>query len=486
MSKLSSTYYLDLTRADRPDHVPVLLQPVILGSASKNPKVCSIAVSCLQRLVASKNAVGQSSIPLILQALRTVFAQGVEVQLKILQTLVSLLSNASIHDDLLAETLLLCFRLQESKIGVVSSTAAATLRQLVMVIFEGVVEEDALSHSAVDAENNEKVLELDIPDGIGLVKLRPCAADAYHVFQDLCLLVSSSSPGGKSTATSFLKLNSLPRTFGLELVESVLSDFHAVFSNHPELLYLLRSLLSPLLIRSLAGEVGVQPQFSITLRLMRVIFLLLKVFDDHLVTESEIFFQMFIKVVAPGEVEGTGGHPLGVSTSTSTHSNASNTAMSASTGSSPAWMRVLALEIFRGLCGDFDLLRRVWNRYDAPSEDAEAAKTNASSKEAGVLVGLLNALSRLASEKPALLGIGQALTMGSVVSGQGGSATAVGMDYSMSGMIDALGPKVAEMAASAASSVGVGGVNAQEFSVETSTIKLQWCERPHYQPDVAH
>ena len=52
--------------------------------------------------------------------------------------------------------------------------------------------------------------------------LLPSAKDAYLLFEDICLLVNGESP-------SFLKLQSLPRTFGLELIESVLSDFSQVF-----------------------------------------------------------------------------------------------------------------------------------------------------------------------------------------------------------------------------------------------------------------
>lgn len=46
----------------------------------------------------------QVTVPLILQTIRTVLSQGVEIQLKILQTLVSLLTNCKeIHHDMLAE-----------------------------------------------------------------------------------------------------------------------------------------------------------------------------------------------------------------------------------------------------------------------------------------------------------------------------------------------------------------------------------------------
>jgi hypothetical protein len=67
----------------------------------------------------------------------------VDIQLKVLQTLLSLLTAfPDVSGDLLAEALLACFKLHESKAGVVSSTAAATLRQLVVLVFEKVGEED--------------------------------------------------------------------------------------------------------------------------------------------------------------------------------------------------------------------------------------------------------------------------------------------------------------------------------------------------------
>ena len=45
----------------------------------------------------------------------------------------------------LSKALLLCFKLQESRIAVVSSTAAATLRQLVMFVVAKVVAEDRMT-----------------------------------------------------------------------------------------------------------------------------------------------------------------------------------------------------------------------------------------------------------------------------------------------------------------------------------------------------
>ncbi|KAG2106225.1 uncharacterized protein F5147DRAFT_233950 [Suillus discolor] len=107
-----------------------------MGCATKNAKVVAISLGSLQRLIALK-AVSQSVVPLIVSTMNDAMSQGVDIQLRILQTLVSLITNfPSIHEELLGEALLLCFKLQDSRIAVVSSTAAATLRQLVMFIFE--------------------------------------------------------------------------------------------------------------------------------------------------------------------------------------------------------------------------------------------------------------------------------------------------------------------------------------------------------------
>lgn len=66
------------------------------------------------------------------------------MQLKVLQTLPSLLQHYSdqLSGGLLASTLEICATLQNSKISAVSNTAAATLQQLVVSVFERVAQED--------------------------------------------------------------------------------------------------------------------------------------------------------------------------------------------------------------------------------------------------------------------------------------------------------------------------------------------------------
>ena len=117
------------------------------------------------------------------------------------------------------KALLLCFRLQESRIAVVSSTAAATLRQLVMFVVDKMDVEDRVSEDG--NMQNSRLTEVLLPDG-SVKNLGPSALDAFSVFEDLCLLANSEKP-------HFLKLEFLHKTFALELIESVLTNYHQLF-----------------------------------------------------------------------------------------------------------------------------------------------------------------------------------------------------------------------------------------------------------------
>ena len=120
----------------------------------------------------------------------------------------------------LVQALLLCFKLQEYKIAVVSSTAAATLRQLVMFVVDKMVVEDA-----EDVIPPVQLSEIRLPDGT-TKPLGPSARDAFSVFEDLCLLANAEKP-------HFLKLDLLHKTFALELIESVLTNYHGLFQKVP-------------------------------------------------------------------------------------------------------------------------------------------------------------------------------------------------------------------------------------------------------------
>ena len=96
-----------------------------------------------------------------------------------------------------------------------SSTAAATLRQLVMFIVDKVIEEDRRLLLASELES------ITLPDGTTR-SLGPAARATFVIFEDLCLLGNGGCP-------QFLELDYLHKTFALELIESVLTNYHQLF-----------------------------------------------------------------------------------------------------------------------------------------------------------------------------------------------------------------------------------------------------------------
>ncbi|KAJ3501198.1 hypothetical protein NLJ89_g9448 [Agrocybe chaxingu] len=398
-----------------------LLRPVFMGCATKNAKVVAISLGSLQRLISLK-AVPQSAVPLIITTMNDAMSQGVDIQLRILQTLVSLVPNfPAIHGSLLGDALLLCFKLQESRIAVVSSTAAATLRQLVMFVVDKMVLEDRIAET--EEIPASKLSEIQLPDGT-TKHLGPSAKDAFSVFEDLCLLANGEKP-------HFLKLEFLHKTFALELIESVLTNYHELFRKHNELILLLRHHLCPLLLKSLSER----PQFPLSLRCTRVVFLLLKQFSFELKTEAEVFLMMLIRMISDDNASESGEHH---------HQHHVHS-------SRPSWMRVLAMEIMRGLCSDAELIRNMWDRYDAQDSGSKA------------VTSLITALRRLVTEKPALLGVSS--QMGGVgVQPESGPSGAAAYGLDMAGRV------ASATVSAAAGMIGVGGAG---LSVQGSSMKLQ-------------
>ncbi|KAE8231547.1 hypothetical protein CF326_g3433 [Tilletia indica] len=359
-----------------------LLKPVLEACATKIAKAQSLALSILQRLV-SIQAVPQSSVPGIIQTLtQTAPKADVDVQLKTLQVAAALLSSyQSIHGKLLSATLLLCFKLQDSRVSVVSSTAAATLRQAVMTIFEKVATEDTVLDGIKDGGEDAAAaaplaaMTVSLPDSEhGSVTLFPCSKDAYLTITDLNALASGEP-------APFLQLNSLPRTFALELIESILTNHPNLFrsSHHPELLLVLRQSTCPLLIKALSEK----PVFPTSLRLMRVLFLLLRQFSTELVLEVEILMNIMIKTIQPLQApgipeEGNESGPL-----------------------TPPWQRILVMEVIRSLTADITFLRNLWKWYDAEQSGSS------------VFAKLIESLHRLVTENPQALGRGSEQMSGS-------------------------------------------------------------------------
>lgn len=369
------------------------VNPFIIACGTKNAKFTGIAIVCLQRLIVSK-ALPRSKLSPVLEALREATSAGLDVQLKILQALPSLLQNYStdIRDDLLVTALNICFILQSSKNAIVNNTSAATLQQLIVSVFEKVVAEDKSSY-----ENT--VGEAPVDDGV--VQLKAAALDAYRIFNDLCLLTQSQRP-------EYLRFSGLPQTFGLELIESALTNHAAVFATHPEQVYILRTKVLPFIIQALSGR----PHFAASVRLFRILYTLLKRHLTLIPKES-------------GEALDILTHILDQDTT--------------------IWKRSLCMEVFRGIFAEPTLVRRIFRMFDAKEGEKD------------VLKNLVATFVRVSTEKPVVIGLGHQSTI------------PVANPYSTSAdqaVLDASGVSVSVIAGS------VGGAHDTGISTQWSSMRV--------------
>ncbi|KAH7054422.1 hypothetical protein B0J12DRAFT_597488 [Macrophomina phaseolina] len=329
----------DLTRR------PQFIDPFVKACQTQNAKFAGSAVVCLQRLIVMR-AVPRTRLKEVLDGFRDSSQLSLDIQLKILQALPSLIQNYSedVRNELLSSILQVCSTLQTAKNPVASATAAATLQQLVISTFEKVVVED------------EKQLQIptvtEVRGDDGNISVRPSANDAYKVFRDICLLTE----GGKPQSIRF---STISQAAGLELIEAVLSNHGGLFLSHAEQAFILRSHIMPLIIKSLSERLN----FSITLRIMRIFNLILR---QHL-------------TIVPSECEmalGLLNHML-------------------DPDAAAPWKRAMCMEVFRNLYSDPNLIIQIYAQYDA-----QEGKKSIISDNLAVFV-------RLSTEKPTLIGLGQ-------------------------------------------------------------------------------
>lgn len=133
----------------------------------------------MQRLI-TQQVVDQKGARYITDTLWMLMEHSIE-EVKVLQTVTLLLTtNAVVHGETLAKALVLCFRLHFTKDSTTINTAGATVRQLVSLVFERVVAEE----SGGDVESREvNIEELKLATSVAPKGLKPCAADAYLLFQ---------------------------------------------------------------------------------------------------------------------------------------------------------------------------------------------------------------------------------------------------------------------------------------------------------------
>ncbi|KAF1930817.1 uncharacterized protein M421DRAFT_99412 [Didymella exigua CBS 183.55] len=319
--------------------------PFLIACGTQNAKFTSTAVSCLQRLSVSR-ALPRERLSEILEAFRQSATSSLDIQLKVLQALPSLLQNypSEVRGELLSTVLQICSGLQITKNPAVSNTAAATLQQLIIAIFDRVTVEDG------------KALEIptvaEVKGDDGLVPVRPAANDAYKVFNDLNLLVTGEKP-------AFIRFSPIPPASILELIEAVLSNYDLIMVQHPEQVHILRNLLMPLIIRSLSDRLS----FPVVVRIIRILNLIIRNHLTILPSECEIALGLLNHMLDPQ--------------------------------ASQLWKRALCLEVFRGIYADPRLLLAIYHQFDAQDGKKKIFGDN------------LASFVRLATEKPTLIGLGQ-------------------------------------------------------------------------------
>ncbi|KAF2211450.1 hypothetical protein CERZMDRAFT_43037 [Cercospora zeae-maydis SCOH1-5] len=237
----------DLQR--RPDFV----EPFVIACGTRNTKFATSGISCLQRLIVS-GGLPRARLQDAVQALNACADLGLDIQLKILQALPSLIQNyaTDLQGDLLGSALQLCASLQASKTTTVSGVAAATLQSLVTVVFEKVATEDATADDAADT--------VEVPGSDGVMKLRPAAFDAYRFVQFQ---------------------HSLP---SLELIWSSIFSHRDLFARHDELLSIIGSNIFPLIVRALSER----QSFPITVRSLRLFALIMERYLFRFAEDCEV------------------------------------------------------------------------------------------------------------------------------------------------------------------------------------------------------
>ena len=351
------------------------MQPFILACGTRNAKFAGSAVICLQRLIIA-NALPREALEDVLGALRECSTLALDIQLKVLQALPSLLQNysSSLTSSLLATAFQVCFLLYGSKTAVVSHTAAAALQQLVNSTFEKAADDEQAPWNSTPVE---------VPIGDGTVTIWGASLDAYHLLEDICLMTEGQKakhfPGA-----------SLAPNFGLELLESILTNHVEIVTAHPEQIYVLRVHLMPLIIKILSEKMA----FSITVRTMRLLQLILSRLLFALASDCEMALSLLNHMLDPD--------------------------------AAVPWKRALCLEVFRSLHSESALVRSIYSHYDEEDEKRNIIRDH------------LGGLVRLASEKPAVIGLGQQSSIPTVQADDSGEQAAV----QAGGLVGSIGASV--------------------------------------------
>lgn len=288
---------------------PSFVTPFFMACSAANAKSCASALQCLQTM-AIASAIAPERLSDLLQSLLEAAQLGIGIQLKILQLLPMMLQSyaAEINGNLVVELLRVCAELQgTNKLGVVHNTAYATLQQLITTLFDRI---GKLHGEEVTVDVCGSSYTVD-----SLVR------DCVLILDDLCDVAEGGQP-------KFCKFGTLPLSFTLEFLELTLTNHAQVFHTYKVFSVILRQRISQLLIRLFKET----PEFSITLRTVRIFYLLIRRHLKIISAEAEILISLLTNTI-PAD--------------------------------NPTWKRVLCLEVFQGVFLEISLVYQIYELYDA-------------------------------------------------------------------------------------------------------------------------
>ncbi|PQQ11429.1 protein MON2 homolog isoform X1 [Prunus yedoensis var. nudiflora] len=352
-----------------------ILKIFLMACEVKTVKLSVIGLSCLQKLI-SHDAVAPSALNEILSTLKDHAEMTDEsVQLKTLQTVLIILQSP-LHpetEDNMAQALGICLRLLENNRSSdsVRNTAAATFRQAVALIFDHVVCAETLPSGKLSSGgyisrtspvsgdvscsiNLSESLDKSLYGRSSLMRetLTKAGKLGLRLLEDLTALAAVIS---HDDTAIWLRVGSLQRSFALDILEFVLSNYVAVFRTLLPYEQVLQHQICSLLMTSLRtnaeleGEAG-EPSFRRLV--LRSVAHIIRLYSSSLITECEVFLSMLVKVTF-----------LDL----------------------PLWHRILVLEILRGFCVDARTLRILFVNFDMHP------------KNTNVVEGMVKALARVVS-----------------------------------------------------------------------------------------
>ena len=302
---------------------------------TKQTKLVQIALTGIHRMITFE-AVNYSAANNLVNCLWGLMENSIE-EVRILQTVTLLVSTNTVIQGLpLSKAIAVCFRLNFTKTQSTNNAASATVRQVVCVVFERVIRFMRNEASYPPTRNPfedegcnvlHEELKFGSRDPPKSLQSMGIVSDAFMLFQDLIQLVKADQPFWLNGLTE------MTRTFGLELLEMILSSFPEIFFKFEEFTFLLKEKICPIIIQLLSPNIKYKhqpltnlnaspsalsssqlpsaatslfpsdkPFYPISIRLLRILGVLLQKFHPLLMTESEIFLTILIKFLDADKV----------------------------------------------------------------------------------------------------------------------------------------------------------------------------------------